>query len=154
MVCCCQLSYVKAQQTAIADVESVVIAAAELTPIPGLLEVLSIVDSQSLRKIAVTNAPPKNVELMLKAIGLSDYFEDVVYAAHCARPKPFPDAYLLGLGKIELTPDRTLVFEDSPAGTLCLPLCVSCTHVQRHDSVPAALAGSCFVRWRGTRLVC
>lgn len=89
---------------------------AELTPIPGLLELLSVVDSQSLRKIAVTNAPPKNVELMLDAIGLSDYFEEVVFGEHCARPKPFPDPYQLGLEKIGLTPDCTLVFEDSPAG--------------------------------------
>jgi HAD superfamily hydrolase (TIGR01509 family) len=87
-----------------------------LAPIPGLLELLSIVDSHSIRKIAVTNAPPKNVELMLEAIGLSDYFEDVIFAAQCARPKPFPDAYLYGLEKLGLTADCTLVFEDSPAG--------------------------------------
>lgn len=92
------------------------LASSELTPIPGLLELLSVVDSQSLRKIAVTNAPPKNVELMLDAIGLSGYFEEVVFGEHCARPKPFPDPYQLGLEKIGLTPDCTLVFEDSPAG--------------------------------------
>lgn len=113
--------------------KSVMVAAAELAPIPGLLELLRVVDSRSLRKIAVTNAPPKNVELMLEAIGLSDYFEDVVFGAHCPRPKPFPDPYLLGLEKIGLTPDCTLVFEDSPAGTPNLLLlsrnrcCVACS---------------------------
>lgn len=92
------------------------IAVAELKPIPGLLELLSIVDAKALRKIAVTNAPQKNAELMLRSIGLSDYFEEVVIGSQCTRAKPFPDPYLYGLEKIGLTNDCALVFEDSPAG--------------------------------------
>ena len=112
------------------------------------MELLSVVDSQSLRKIAVTNAPPKNVELMLKAIGLSDYFEEVVFGAHCARPKPFPDPYLLGLENIGMTPDCTLVFEDSPAGTFSRPTkllpaqvsCVSCDPVHKQGTSSAFIS--------------
>lgn len=102
------------------DVRKRMLHPSELKPIPGLLDFLSAVDKHSLRKIAVTNAPPKNVELMLEAIGLSDYFEDIVFGAHCPRPKPFPDPYLLGLEKIGLGSDCTLVFEDSPAGMFIL----------------------------------
>jgi beta-phosphoglucomutase-like phosphatase (HAD superfamily) len=64
----------------------------------------------------VTNAPPQNVEFMLAAIGLSDYFEDIVYGEHCPRAKPHPDPYLIGLEKIGLSADNALVFEDSPSG--------------------------------------
>jgi HAD superfamily hydrolase (TIGR01509 family) len=93
-----------------------------LKPVPGLLELLKIVDEQGLRKIAVTNAPPENAKLMLRAIGLWNYFEDIVYGEQCPRAKPFPDPYLIGLEKLGLSKDCTIVFEDSPAGLIILLL--------------------------------
>jgi HAD superfamily hydrolase (TIGR01509 family) len=89
---------------------------AELSPIPGLRCLLDIIDASDRRKIAVTNAPPPNVELMLEAIGLSNYFEDIVYGERCPRAKPHPDPYLIGLERIGLKAEEALVFEDSPSG--------------------------------------
>ena len=75
-------------------------------------------DERRLRKVAVTNAPPRNVELMLAAIGLAHYFEDIVYGEHCAHAKPHPEPYLVGLQRLGLSGGSgdVLVFEDSPSG--------------------------------------
>lgn len=121
---------------------------ADLAPIPGLLEFLAIVDAQNLRKVAVTNAPPRNVGLMLDAIGLADYFEDIVYGEHCARAKPHPDPYLVGLERIGLSgAGDVVVFEDSPSGIRAgvaagLPVVALAT-----TQAPAALeeVGACMV---------
>lgn len=47
----------------------------DLTPLSGLSDFLSWVDSRALRRAAVTNAPKANTELMLKALALDRYFE-------------------------------------------------------------------------------
>ncbi|KAK1425132.1 hypothetical protein QVD17_20477 [Tagetes erecta] len=47
---------------------------------------------------------------------ISDYFEVVVLAEECARPKPFPDPYLNALNALKVSPNHTFVFEDSVSG--------------------------------------
>eukprot|EP00892_Ulva_mutabilis_P008639 jgi/Ulvmu1/6147/UM028_0003.1 len=124
------------------------IAAQELAPIPGLLNFLRAVDAHDLRKVAVTNAPPRNVELMLAAIGLADYFEDVVFGEQCMRAKPHPEPYLVGLQRLSLSgAGDAVVFEDSPSGVRAgvaagLPVVALAT-----TQAPAALeaVGACMV---------
>lgn len=54
---------------------------------------------------------------MLQAIGLSGYFEDVVYGEHCTHAKPHPEPYLVGLQRLGLSGDGdAIVLEDSPSG--------------------------------------
>jgi len=91
-------------------------ACAALRRIPGLTELLAIVDESGLRKIAVTNAPPANVALMLASLNLQDYFENVVYGEQCERAKPHPEPYLEGMRQLGITASQAIVFEDSPTG--------------------------------------
>ena len=91
-------------------------ARGKLEPVAGLEDFLGWVDRQGLRKAAVTNAPRLNAECMFEALGLADYFDDVIIGAECARAKPFPDPYLRGLSSLGLRAEEALVLEDSPAG--------------------------------------
>ena len=50
-------------------------AASQLTRLPGLTDLLTWVNMRGVRKVAVTNAPRANAELMLRALRLEDYFE-------------------------------------------------------------------------------
>ena len=93
------------------------LAASKLQRLPGLTELLAWIDARGIRKVAVTNAPRPNAELMLRALGLEQYFEHVVIGTECARAKPHPDPYLEGmrlLGAADAS--RCVAFEDSPAG--------------------------------------
>jgi HAD superfamily hydrolase (TIGR01509 family) len=77
---------------------------------------MAIVDSRQIKRVAVTNAPRANTELMLRALRLDGWFSHVVLGEECSRPKPFPDPYIQGLHALGLTSSEALVFEDSPAG--------------------------------------
>ncbi|GJS05316.1 haloacid dehalogenase-like hydrolase domain-containing protein Sgpp [Tanacetum coccineum] len=68
-----------------------------------------------LKRAAVTNAPISNAELLISTLKLEDFFEVIVLAKECARPKPF-DPYLKTLDALNVSPHHTFVFEDSVLG--------------------------------------
>ncbi|MGJ8676404.1 MAG: HAD family hydrolase [Akkermansiaceae bacterium] len=58
------------------------------------------------------------VEKTLQAVGLSDLFDEVVTANDVKNGKPAPDIYLEAASRLEIAPERCLVFEDAPAGMM------------------------------------
>ena len=94
-------------------------ARAHLKPLDGLVELLAGLRARGVRLAAVTNAPRLNVDMMLSVLGLADAFHTVVIGGEdCARPKPHPDPYLEAMRRLGLSgsPERCVVFEDSPTG--------------------------------------
>ncbi|KAM0048397.1 putative sugar-terminal-phosphatase [Helianthus debilis subsp. tardiflorus] len=92
------------------------LAAEQLEPISGLNNVCKWVEDLGLKRAAVTNAPRSNAELLISMLKLEDFFEVIVLAEECARPKPFPDPYLKALNALKVSPNHTFVFEDSVSG--------------------------------------
>lgn len=107
-------------------------AITSLRRLNGLSELMSQIDAEKIPKIAVTNAPRENADMMLKALQLDVWFKElVVLGGECGHAKPHPQPYidglrLLGLDPIEDAKD-CIVFEDSPSGAT------------------AAVAAGCFV---------
>ena len=107
-------------------------AITSLRRLNGLSELMSQIDAEKIPKIAVTNAPRENADMMLKALQLDVWFKElVVLGGECEHAKPHPQPYidglrLLGLDPIEDAKD-CIVFEDSPSGAT------------------AAVAAGCFV---------
>jgi len=58
------------------------------------------------------------VEKTLQVCGLSDLFDEVVTANDVKCGKPAPDIFLEAAARIEIAPERCLVFEDAPAGIM------------------------------------
>ena len=98
---------------------------------PGLDRLRDWVDSNRLGKVAVTNAPRLNGELMLMGIGYADWFgkDGLIIGDECERPKPDPSPYLTACQRITVvddedgnkikvivSPKECIVFEDSPSG--------------------------------------
>ena len=75
------------------------LAATKLRRLPGLTELLAWIDARGIRKVAVTNAPRPNAELMLTSLGLDGYFEHVVIGTECTRAKPHPDLSLIHISE-------------------------------------------------------
>lgn len=86
-------------------------AETELKPLNGLDKLRKWIEDRGLKRAAVTNAPKSNAEMMIAMLGLSDFFETVVLAENCERPKPYPDPYLMGLEVVNASPENTIVFE-------------------------------------------
>jgi HAD superfamily hydrolase (TIGR01509 family) len=88
----------------------------ELEPLPGLLDFMREAKDRDLSLALVTNAPEENVEAVLLALGLRDFFDAVVLADEVEAVKPDPAPYRAALQKTGVPAEDALAFEDSVSG--------------------------------------
>jgi HAD superfamily hydrolase (TIGR01509 family) len=90
--------------------------ASELEPLPGLIDFLERARERGMQIALVTNAPEENVEAILLALKLRDFFDAVVLADDVEAVKPDPAPYRAALKKANVPPEEALAFEDSVSG--------------------------------------
>jgi HAD superfamily hydrolase (TIGR01509 family) len=90
--------------------------AGELEPLPGLLDFLQEARKRGLKTALVTNAPEENVEAILLALELGDFFDEVVLSDEVGPVKPDPAPYRAALDRLGVSPEEALAFEDSTSG--------------------------------------
>lgn len=90
----------------------------QLKRLAGLDEVLLWTEKHGLKRGLVTNAPRKNVDFMLSALGLTESFKPVIVAEETTAGKPDPTPYKLALRSLNIVPEQALAFEDSPSGII------------------------------------
>jgi HAD superfamily hydrolase (TIGR01509 family) len=90
--------------------------AGELEPLPGLLDFLQEARKRGLKTALVTNAPEENVEAILLALKLGDFFDEVVLSDEVGPVKPDPAPYRAALDRLGVSPEEALAFEDSTSG--------------------------------------
>jgi HAD superfamily hydrolase (TIGR01509 family) len=90
--------------------------AGELEPLPGLLDFLQEARKRGLKTALVTNAPVENVEAILLALELGDFFDEVVLSDEVGPVKPDPAPYRAALDRLGVSPEEALAFEDSTSG--------------------------------------
>ncbi|OOM70182.1 beta-phosphoglucomutase [Clostridium puniceum] len=89
----------------------------ELTPmdiLPGVRKVLETLKVNNI-KIAIGSSS-KNTPIILKKIGLNNYFDAVADGNEIKNSKPDPEVFLLAAEKLEINPEECLVVEDADAG--------------------------------------
>jgi beta-phosphoglucomutase len=82
---------------------------------PGVVEVIRALHGRTHLAV-VSGTWRENIEVVLHAAGLADAFDLIVAKEDVVRRKPDPEAYLLALEKLRLSPRTVLAFEDSPSG--------------------------------------
>ena len=82
-----------------------------MKPLNGLDKVRKWIEDRGLKRAAVTNAPRPNAELMVSALGLSDFFDTVVIGGECEHAKPYPDPYLKALDVLKASKEHSFIFE-------------------------------------------
>jgi HAD superfamily hydrolase (TIGR01509 family) len=82
----------------------------------GLIELLSFLEENNIRKAIVTSNEHVRVEKYLAKSNLLDSFDEIITGEHVERRKPFPDIYLFASEKFKIIPSKCLVFEDSING--------------------------------------
>ena len=90
--------------------------ASELEPLPGLVDFVEQGRERGMRVALVTNAPEQNVEAILLALELRDFFDTVVLADEVEAVKPDPAPYEVALRKIGVAAEEAIAFEDSVSG--------------------------------------
>jgi HAD superfamily hydrolase (TIGR01509 family) len=88
----------------------------ELEPMPGLVDFIERGRKRGMWIALVTNAPEENVETILLALKLRDFFDVVVLADEVEAVKPDPAPYRAALEKTGAPAGEALAFEDSVSG--------------------------------------
>ena len=87
-----------------------------ILPIRGLKELLSYARDKGLVLAVASSSSLHNINLVLKAIGLIQFFSLIASGEQVPKNKPFPDIYLKTAELLKLVPDECMVVEDSANG--------------------------------------
>jgi HAD superfamily hydrolase (TIGR01509 family) len=90
--------------------------ASELETLPGLVDFIERGRERGMKIALVTNAPEENVEAILLALELGDFFDAIVLADEVEAVKPDPAPYRAALDKSGVRAEEALAFEDSVSG--------------------------------------
>lgn len=91
-------------------------ATGKLHALPGLVQFLESANHAGIKIGVASSAPLLNVKFTLRETETEKYFDYITSAGEVKRSKPDPSIFLLSAKKMNVTPDRCLVFEDSFAG--------------------------------------
>jgi HAD superfamily hydrolase (TIGR01509 family) len=83
---------------------------------PGLIEVLELLQSCSVRKAVATSTGREEACARLRATDLCHGFDAIVGGDEVVHGKPAPDLFLLAAERLKITPTECIVPEDSEAG--------------------------------------
>lgn len=85
------------------------------TPSPEKLELLKALKKTSCKLGVCTNAVQETLDLILKKSELQG-FDLTLSNQDVTNPKPSPEIYLQAMERLEVSPEETLIIEDSPKG--------------------------------------
>lgn len=114
-----------------------------LTPLPGATEWVSRLKAQGWRQAIASSAPRQNVEVMLQALGMREYFDAVTSAEDVTAGKPDPQVFVAAAARVNLPPVRCIVVEDAAAGVEAARRAgMRCVGVSRTERLDADVSAS------------
>ncbi len=84
--------------------------------LPGVMALLDDAQKRGLPLAIASSSPHSWVDAHLKRLGLYERFAHILCSDDVSRTKPSPDLFLLAQTKLNVSADRTIIFEDSPNG--------------------------------------
>ncbi|PYR93489.1 MAG: hypothetical protein DMF84_08760 [Acidobacteria bacterium] len=87
-----------------------------LTPLPGAAEWLVRLHADGWKQAIASSAPRQNIEVMLRALGIAQYFDALVASEDVTKGKPDPQVFLAAAARLSVTPAHCIVVEDASAG--------------------------------------
>lgn len=88
----------------------------ELQLKPGVRESLSLINELKLPQMVVTSTRTESAIQKLSLFSLMEHFDGLIGGDQVAQGKPHPEPYLSACQKLNVSPENTLVIEDSPNG--------------------------------------
>jgi HAD superfamily hydrolase (TIGR01509 family) len=90
---------------------------AHLQPMPGLMELLTLIEDRRLPKAVATSSSRRYLRGLLQRFELQERFPITLTAEDVTHGKPHPEIYLKAAERLGVPPHEMLVLEDSQAGT-------------------------------------
>jgi sugar-phosphatase len=88
----------------------------EIVPVPGANELVRRLHAARVPLALVTSALPAHLATRLLAADLLDVFDVIVTGNDVTVGKPHPQGFLMACEQLGVPPQRSVGFEDSPAG--------------------------------------
>lgn len=85
--------------------------------IEGVTELIKKLYHAGIRLAIASSSSPAEIENTVKALHIKKYFTKLISCAHVEHPKPAPDSFLLALKELGVSPQETVVIEDSCFGS-------------------------------------
>jgi beta-phosphoglucomutase len=87
-----------------------------LNLLPGVETWLASARSAGWQQALASSAPRANVDAVMEASHIHDYFSTLVAAEDVCHGKPDPEVYLTAAGRLDVEPSHCIIIEDAPAG--------------------------------------
>ena len=84
--------------------------------LPGAAEWVRRLRREGWAQAVASSAPRRNIEVVLKVVGLAEQFDATVSAEDVERGKPDPQVFLLAASRVGAAPECSIVVEDAAAG--------------------------------------
>ncbi len=88
-----------------------------LAPMPGLINLLSVIESRNIPKSVATSSERPYLTNILGRFELQERFHHTLTAEDVTHGKPHPEIYLKAAQQLGVAPEEMLVLEDSENGT-------------------------------------
>lgn len=92
------------------------VLAGGIEPLPGVRRWLDRLRAGGWRQAVASSAPTANIEALLEALGIGDYFRAFAADEDVQHGKPDPEVFLVAASRLGVPPERCVVVEDAPAG--------------------------------------
>jgi beta-phosphoglucomutase family hydrolase len=90
--------------------------AANIIPMPGAIALIKSLNEHGIKSAIASSAVPENIEIIIRGLGIEDFFQAVAGGTEVKEGKPSPLIFLLAAKKLEVKPDNCVVIEDAIAG--------------------------------------
>jgi beta-phosphoglucomutase family hydrolase len=87
-----------------------------VAPINGLEDFLTELKNAGVKMAMATSATVEDIDFILNKVPIRDDFDVVVNSTMVSKPKPNPQIFLKAAEKLNMPPEKCVVFEDSLAG--------------------------------------
>jgi HAD superfamily hydrolase (TIGR01509 family) len=95
-----------------------ILAAEGMQLIPGADVFLKSLKNYPVKIGLATSSRSMKMKMVMKVVGLFDYFDAIVTGEEVVEGKPFPDIFIKAAGKLNVAPQECLVIEDAVNGVL------------------------------------
>lgn len=93
-----------------------IVAESDITPLPGVVEWLHKLSEAGVPCAVASSTQRLNIEVVLTRIGLQKNFAAIVSSEDVVHGKPDPEVFLKAAERLEMGPERCVVFEDAHVG--------------------------------------
>ncbi len=113
-----------------------------LKPLPGAVKLMKSLREHSFKMALASSTPMENVQLLIKGLGIEQYFQCIVAAEDVTEGKPNPQVFLLAAKKLGVKPENCFVIEDAVAGVIAAKRagmhCIAVTNTHPRASLAEA----------------